>query len=276
MANPTEKFQNIWIFIFDLSFSEEESISKQEALSIQEEKFKDLEKLIDDGADINEPFYNNKNDPFYAVDEEDMMELYGKYTPLSYVLLAYYCSRTQYMGNDFLDNMVSFLFTNDVVIDEQSIKSCLCCNEDSKLLYEILQRSNDIKLLRFSNCDSLLLEIFIGFSNTILDEFMQYEFSYVDSECIYFQNYDFLPIEVVILDYCTERGLAFKNESNRKHIEEKRKDVIRLFKINGSPPPSLERIDKILSIMSEKNTWKSMIQNIRQKFIDVYEYYKDL
>lgn len=249
MSNITEKFQNIWLSIIRLHESVyQESLSKEESFSIQEEKLLNSQKLIEEGADINEAFYYERD----------------KYTPLMHVLSAYYYTNTNYMNNDFLDNMIYFLFQNDVVTDKVSIKFCI---RNLKLLEEILKRSNDQDIKFNYSSNILYLEIITGFNAVKLDEFMSYEFSYVNKEenCIYFKNYDYLPIEVALLDYATERGSAIINLEGRK-------DIIRLLKKQGSPEPCLERINLMFSLMEEKENSETM-NNIKERFKDSYEFY---
>lgn len=247
---PTEKFQNIWKYITRL----QDSVSREDAFIIQEEKFQEAEKLISEGADINESFY----------DEID----YENNTALYYVLVEYYYAQTQYMNDEFLDNMIYFLFSKDIVIDKRSIKLCF---RDTKLLDDLLKRANDIDIKFEYSSNPLFLEIITGFPSVKLDEFIPYEFSYVNKEeqGIYFKNYYYLPIEVVMLDYTTERGSAITTDDNRR-------DIIRILKRNGSPSPSLERIEIMFSLMSSKNTWQSKIDNIRKRFEESYDYWLNI
>lgn len=253
MSNPTENFQNIWLSIIRLyeSVWQKSSLEIENAFSVQKEKFLEAEKMIEEGADINEPFYDEKE------------SLYDKYTPLGHVMSLYYYTYTTYMNNDFLDNMIYFLFSHDLITDKESIKSCY---GDLKLLEEILKRANDEDIKFKYSTNIKYLEIITSFPTVKLDEFISYEFSYVNENIIYFQNYDYLPIEVVMLDYATSRGSKITND-------EERKDVIHLFKKQGSPFPSLERIDIMFSLMEEKYTWKSSMDNIRKRFKEVYDFY---
>lgn len=252
MSNLTEKFQNIWLSIIGLHESVyQDSLSKEESFSMQEEKLLDAQKLIEEGANINEPFYNER---------ESMYD-----TPLGCVCSSYYYTETTYMNNNFLDNMIYFLFSNDVVPDKGSISHCF---RDFKLLEEILKRANDEDVKFKYSSNILYLEIYTGFPTVKLDEFIPYELSYVNKEerSIYFKNYYYLPIEVILLDYATERGSAIINREGRKNI-------IRLLKKQGSPDPSLERIDIMFSLMSEKETWELEMNNIRERFKEAYNFY---
>lgn len=254
MENPTEKFQNIWLYIMRLP--ESESLSKEEVLDIQNEKLYEAKKLIEYGADINEPFYEDR-------EEED-----EKYTPLYLIVSEYSYSRTEFMKNDFLDNMIYFLFDNDVVSDQESIKLCIY-SENPKLLYEILQRSNDdfdFKIFNHIPYKPLILEIILGFKSFRLDEFISYEFSYCEQNDIHFEIYEYLPIEVLMLDYATERGSAITTD-------DKRRDIFNILKIQGSPLPSLERINMMFSLMSDKRTWISRMDKIQKRFEQIYEYF---
>lgn len=250
----TEKFQNIWTSIIGLH----DCLSREESFSIQEEKLLDAQNLIEEGADINKPFY----------DERENMIV--KYTPLRHVLTSYYYTHTTYMNNDFLDNMVYFLFQNDVVADKSSINFCI---RDLKLLEEILKRANDEDIILNYSSNILYLEIITGFNNVKLYESIPYKFSYINKEdmCIYIKNYDYLPIEVTLLDYATEKGSAIIDIQGRK-------DIISLLKKQGSPVPSLEIIDTMVSFMEQKDTYytKEKIDNIRERFKEAYEFYINL
>jgi len=254
MSNLTEKFHDIWLSIIVLHEAVfQETLSKEESFLIQEEKLSEAQKLIEEGADINEPFYNERESN----------------TPLGNVLSAYYYTDTKYMNNDFLDNMIYFLFSNDVVTDKNSITTCVSCIRDMKLLEELLKRANDDDIkLNYNNNNILYLETIIGFSNVKLDDFIQYEFSYVNKEenVIYFKNYYYLPIEVTLLDYATEKGSAIITKQERQ-------EIIRLFKKKGSPNPSIERINTMFLLMEEKETWASNMNDIRERFKEAYDFY---
>lgn len=265
ITNTTEKFQNIWLSIIGLYESVcQESLSKEESFSIQEEKFLEAQKLIKEGADINEPFYNETENNY-------IRHIYIKYTPLWHVLCAYHYTATTYMNNDFLDNMIYFLFQNDVVTDKASIKSCESSNRDFKLLEEILKRANDEDIMLKYTPHIKYLEIITGFNNVKLDEFIPYEFSYINKEnrCIYFKDYNYLPIEVTFLDYATEKGSAIIDTQGRK-------DIINLLKKQGSPDPSLERINMMFSLMEQNEPYRSNMDNIKERFKEAYEFYINL
>ena len=102
----------------------------------------------------------------------------------------YYYSGTKYMNNEFLDEILSFLFSKNVVIDKNSI-NLSNDDRDPKLFEEFLMRSDEDNVQFEYKTRSLLLEIMIGFPSVRLDECIPYEFSYTSKEdnCIYFENY---------------------------------------------------------------------------------------
>lgn len=240
----TQKFQVLWMSLIRESETEE----KEEKYN----KLKEAEILIYDGADINKPFGD---------DGEDREEFFG--TPLYYLLGEYYYSGTKYMNNEYLDEIMSFLFSKNVIVDKNSISFSM---RDPKLLEELLMRADDVKFEYRMN--SLCLETIMGFPSVRLDEFISYEFSYVSKEddCIYFRNYPYLPIECVLLDYSTERGSAITTDDERRYI-------IRILKRQGSPSPCRERLDIIFSVMEEKNTtyYNDCAKQRFQEAIDYWE-----
>jgi hypothetical protein len=214
--NLNEKFMTLWISIF------EENNYKL--------KLEEAERLIEDGADINKPR--------------------GEFgTPLYYVVMGYCCSRNTYMNNEFLDELLFFLFSKNVFIDKESIRISM---RDPKLLSELLMRVDDIDTV-FSSIDfqyiknSLCLETIIGFSAIKLDEYVSYYFSKY--------YYSFLLIECVLLDYCL--GI------------DERRDVIRILKKHGSPSPSRDR----LNIIEKKNENDN---RFKKRFQEIIKYWEDL
>ena len=137
----TEKFQTLWMSLIRDTEEKEEKYNKLQ------ESLREVERLIDDGADINKPFG----------DDGEYREKYFR-TPLYYLMEEYYYSGTKYMNNEFLDEILSFLFSKNVVIDKNSINSSY---RDTKLFEEFLMRSDDNVQFEYKT-RSLLLEIMIA------------------------------------------------------------------------------------------------------------------
>jgi hypothetical protein len=249
----TEKFQTLWMsLIRDIRDTEEKE--KEEKLQKLQESLKDVERLIDDGADINKPFG----------DDGEYREKYFR-TPLYYLMEEYYYSGTKYMNNEFLDEILSFLFSKNVVIDKNSI-NLSNDDRDPKLFEEFLMRADEDNVQFEYKTRSLLLEIMIGFPSVRLDECIPYEFSYASKEdnCIYAENYPYLPIECVLLDYARERGSAITTDVERR-------DIIRILKRQGSPSPCREKINIMFYKMEEKNKYNDSVKERFQEAIDYWE-----
>ena len=252
----TEKFQTLWMSLIRDTEEKEEKYNKLQ------ESLREVERLIDDGADINKPFG----------DDGEYREKYFR-TPLYYLTWEYYYSGTKYMNNEFLDEILSFLFSKNVVIDKNSINSSY---RDTKLFEEFLMRADEDNVqFQYKTC-SLLLEIMIGFPSVRLDECIPYEFSYISNEddCIYFENYPYLPIECVLLDYSTERVSAITTDDARR-------DIIRILKRQGSPSPCRERINIMFYKMEEKNlAWQSFPteknDRVKERFQEAIDYWESL
>ena len=251
----TEKFQTLWMSLIRYIRDTEEKEEKEEKYNKLQESLREVERLIDDGADINKPFG----------DDGEYREKYFR-TPLYYLMEEYYYSGTKYMNSEFLDEILSFLFSKNVVIDKNSI---ILSNDDRdpKLFEEFLMRSDDNVQFEYKT-RSLLLEIMIGFPSVRLDECIPYEFSYTSKEdnCLYFENYPYLPIERVLLDYATERGLAITTDDERR-------DIIRILKRQGSPSPCRERINIMFYKMEEKKD-RDYNDRVKERFQEAIDYWE--
>jgi hypothetical protein len=252
--DPTEEFQLIW---FTILKDQEKNLEKLE------EDFKELEKLIDQGADINHEM----------CDEDGELK-----TPLLYLIEEYYYSNTSYMNDEYLDELLSFLFSKDVVIDDSSFY--YSCRVSVKLYEELLKRSYDndeeknIEINMSSN--PLCLEIATGFPNIRLDRDIPYIFSYFskEEERLVSEEYRYLPIECVILDYVIERG-------SKITTDDKRKEIIKILKRQGSPNPDVENINIILDRINHSGSRYFTLnlkdpkvkENRIDRFKEIYDYF---
>lgn len=202
MTNPTINFQNIWLEILrsrDINLLDKAKI------------------LIEEGANINIAFGG-------------YLRSIGNNTPLYYLLVEYFRNNTSYLNDDILDDLLCFLFENNVMPDKESIRFCI---RDAKLLEELLKRSEYTEFMYTLN--PLSLETILGFSK--LDISITYNFSYVSKNCIHSLIEYLLPIESIILDFVIKKGLITENE---------KKDIIKILKRNDSPCPCLEKLNKII------------------------------
>jgi len=157
--DPTCEFQNIWKELLNLYMPKNKD--NIDLIYYQKEKLLEAKVFIEKGADINKSFdgYVSRNYTNYKE---------KKYTPLHYLVKEYFYSGTEYMNNEFLDNMLSFLFSQDVYIDHPSLD--FSANfYDLKLFEEFLKRS-DSEYIIFDYSKSLLFdEVINGFPNVYAD-----------------------------------------------------------------------------------------------------------
>jgi hypothetical protein len=248
----TKNFCDIWIDMIKDGRNCTQELTIKE-LEIQEEKFKKAKFFIEQGADINAYGYFTD---------------YEKCTAILCIIDQYYIRDTNYMNDEFLDNMLSFLFENNVIADEESIIFTGSSIRDIKLFEELLKRTDKLEF-RYS-MNFIFLEIILGFNIVKLDKFISYEFSYVnDDDAINFKNYDYLPIECVLLDYSTERGLKIITDDGRKQI-------ITLLKRYGSPNPCLSRLETMICMHEDKEKNKEKKEKLRKRFEECYNYWNKL
>lgn len=159
--DPTFEFQNIWKELLNLYIvKDKDNLS---LISYQEKKLLEAKILVEKGADINKTFSGYTSRYYQNYVEKN-------YTPLYYLVQEYFYSRTQYMNNEFLDNMLSFLFSQDVDIDRPTLDFSANFYE-LKLFEELLKRS-DLEDIVFDYSKSNLFdEVINGFPNVSVDEY---------------------------------------------------------------------------------------------------------
>lgn len=258
MANieeNTEKFQTLFMKILDeyvmkiiLNEENKEEKDQQE----QNEFIEELKRLVEKGANINKEFYVEFD--------------YTMMSPLDFLISRYYYAGIKYMDSqaNFFDEVLSFLFSKDVMIDKKSIQSSF---RDLKMFEELLKRANDEDIVFELSTNPSYLEIITGFPIR-LDNCISYEFSYVNKEeqSIYYKKYQYLPIECVLLDYATERGSAITTD-------EKRKEVISILKKQGSPFPNMDKINLMLKKMIDANALYSTKEKSEERLKESYDYF---
>jgi hypothetical protein len=224
-TNPTVNFQIIWT----------EILSSRDINLLDKAKI-----LIEEGANIN-------------ISYGGYLRSIRSNTPLYYLLLEYFRNNTYYLNDDILDDLLWFLFENNVMPDENSLRFCI--NRDTKLLEELSKRSEYNEFIYTLN--PLSLETILGFSR--LDTSISYNFSYLrEDNYINYIKY-LLPIECIFLDFIIKKGLTTEGE---------RKDIIHILKRNDSPSPCIDKLNKIISevdINPENN----------KKLEEYYNYYNE-
>lgn len=229
MKNPTINFQNIWIEI--LSSRDVNLLDNLDKAKI----------LIEEGADINSAFGG-------------YLRSIRNNTPLYYLLVEYFRYNTYYLNDVILDDLLCFLFENNVMPDKESIRFCI---RDTKLLEELLKRSDYNEFMYTLN--PLSLETILGF--TTLDVSITYNFSYISKDnCIHSIREYLLPIECIILDFIIKKGLTTESE---------RTDIIHILKRNDSPSPSMEKLNKIISVIEMDSNENN------KKLEEYYNYYNE-
>ena len=246
----TKKFQEFWSYILDV---------QNDCYFNFNEIFKEIEYLIEEGANINELYLNEYNfySPLchalnkYCLDEdEDRLDL-----------MIYKNKR-----NEYLSELIYFLLSKNVIINDDSIQLAVYF-EKYKLLEDMLRikissnDKNDKNLMII--CDRLLdtkyIEIMFGFSCININTKVRYVFN---RKFVYI-----LPIEILLLElslYFTRNDVNITNITNN----------ISLFKKYGTIEPSFDRMIDILSdkdIFSKKTSLKAKIN-----LIDAIDYYKSL
>jgi hypothetical protein len=232
----TEKFQNIWNSILS-----EDTIMESDMFTL-EKNLHIINSLIDNGADINQEYLTNNH--FFNKNT----------TPLLTLLYTYdeYRNYTSYM-----DEILYFLLSKEVIIDHRSIIYCIN-SELYKILEDLLKRVNDNTIIenirRFYNddigfglSDPLLLEILIGFSIIDVDDNFQFTVSFVENNKILKMDYNCLPIEYLFIVYA---------KGGRKHIL---KEKISILKKYGKSP-SFKKIDLIIEeIKNDDEKYRKII-----------------
>lgn len=228
MSSCTKNFQKFWI---------DNVLSEKIHYHYNESFYKEIDRFIEEGADIN------------SIIESEMT------TPL-YNLLVHIHNNDKY-------EIVYYLLSKNVAIDIDSLMFCIY-EKKYKLLEDLLIRCDDsiIESIKFSVLfNTSCLEILLGF-NRIDIETVNFKFGYMKNDRILIIDYQVYPIESLLLDYSVEHyHKSFKDELRNK---------VYILKKNGSPDVCLEKINYILVDISKKS--ETFDKKYRNKFKKIYNY----
>jgi len=230
----TEEFQRFF-----------KKLLNKENITFQDfQDFDKIEKLIEEGANINEEITND----------------YVKGTPLYHSICK------------LKEELVYFLISKDVFPDVCSIRKC--CILDLHLLEELLKRFNFNKFINYDYVyilsDAKILEVFLGFikfENTI-----SYNFSYIKNGNFYNAKYDFFAIEYVIISYITGRdGIGNIDNVNKNN----KKEIISMLKKQGHIV-SHQKINEFISTYCDYENNEKAKKCFLDRFYYIYKYWSDL
>jgi hypothetical protein len=240
MAGYTQEFQEIW----------SELILGDQNLN---EKFDEIDKLIEKGADINSPFFN---------------DLEG--TALSQIIYElHYCSD---LKKEYFLEMVYYILSKDSMsADSDCVFWCLS-SKNYKLLEDILKKfDGQIPFQQYQSPDSL--EIMLGYSCLDIYTKVNYHLTYKKDDGIWGKTFLILPIDVLFMNLI----LYFTGRGNSVQSEEQIKYSIFLLKRYGSPEPSFSNIYKIIQDDELFNDFNDKKKEIAyKKFQQAMKFYNTL
>lgn len=230
----TEEFQRIF----------KELLNKEDF-----EDFDKIEKLINDGADINKEFEY----------DDGFTDGYIKGTPLYHSILKLKDTELAY-----------FLISKDVIPDICSIRQCICM-KNLHLLEELLKRFDFDKFINYDYfyilSDSRVLEVFLGFIN-FENTTISYNFSYIKNGSFYDAKYIFFAIEYIIISYITEKDCFINDVGNKKEM------ISMLKKCKNTL--SIEKINEFISTYCDYESNQKIKKRMLDRFDYIYKYWLDL